>query len=115
MSTIQPIKTATGNTRAFVLNWPTLANGDDGEPIAFSQYTDKSAQVVGTFGTGGVLALEGSNNGADWAVLTDPQGNPLNFTAAKIEMVAEATAFVRPRVLAGDGSTSLSLILLLKE
>jgi len=112
---IQPTKTATGNTRAFVLTWPGLLNGDTGEPIAFSQYTDKSAQVVGDFGVGGVVALEGSNNGADWSVLTDPQGNPLNFSTAKIEMVAEATAFVRPRVLAGDGSTSLALILLLKE
>jgi hypothetical protein len=115
MSTIAPTKTPTGNTRSFVVGWAALANGDAGEAIPFSQYTDKSVQVIGAFGAGGVLRFEGSNNGTDWAPLTDPQGNPLDFSSAKIEMVSEATAWVRPRVTAGDGTTSLTVLVLLKE
>jgi hypothetical protein len=92
-----------------------MANGDDGNPIQFAQYTDKSVQVTGIFGSGGSIRLEGSNNGVDWAPLSDPSGNDLNITSAKIKMVTEATYYVRPRVTAGDGTTNLSVHLLIKE
>lgn len=115
MATISNTKTATGNTRSIVVNWSGMANGDDGEPILFSQYVDKSVQVVGTFGVGGSLRLEGTNNGTDWAVLTDPQGNDLNIMTAKIEQIMEACWKVRPRVTAGDGTTSLAVHLMIKE
>lgn len=113
MSTINPEGVATGNNRTHVVNWTGLAPGDDGEPVEFAQYSDKSVQVAGTFG-GATLAFEGSNNGTDWSVLTDPQGNALNFTSPKIEMVAEATRYVRPLVVGGAGS-SLNVHLFLKE
>lgn len=104
----------TGNHRSTVVVWAGMAANDVGQPTSNCQYTDKSVQVSGTFG-GAALLLEGSNNGTDWAVLTDPQGNPLTFTAAKIEMVTEATLYVRPRVSGGDGTTALTVDLLLKE
>lgn len=113
--TISHTRIPTGNSRSFVAAWLALPNGEDGEPIAFGQYTDKSVQVSGTFGAGGSLRLEGSNDGVTWAVLTDPQGNDLNLTGPKIEMVTEATAYVRPRVTAGDGTTAITVHMLLKE
>lgn len=115
MSTISKTQISTGNTKAVVIAWTPLANGDDGEPIPFSQYTDKSVQVSGIFGAGGSVRIEGSNDGTNWAVLTDPQGNDLNITSAKIEMVTEATRLIRPRVTAGDGTTNLNVHLLIKE
>lgn len=105
----------TQTSKAFLREWAALANGDDGDALSCAQYTEKSAQVVGTFGVGGAVQIEGSNNGTDWSVLTDPQGNALTFTGAKIEMVAEATMYIRPRVTAGDGTTSLTCILMVKE
>lgn len=115
MPTIQQttIPTLIDNVRC--VQWPVLANGDDGVSIPFGQYTDKSVQVAGVFGAGGTLLLEGSNDGTNWAVLTDPQGNPLSFTSAKIEQIMEATRLVRPRVSAGDGTTSLTITVLMKE
>jgi hypothetical protein len=115
MATIQETRIATGNTKSIVVAWNSLANGDSGSPIPFSQYTDKSVQVTGAFGVGGSVRIEGSNDGTNWAVLTDPQGNDLNITAPKIEMVTEATRLVRPFVTAGDGSTNLNVHLLIKE
>lgn len=115
MPTIAKTNLPSGNTKTLIVRWAGMANGDDGEAINFSQYTDKSVQVFGTFGAGGSVCIEGSNDGSNWAVLTDPQGNDLNITAAKIEMVTEATQFVRPRVTAGDGTTSLTVVLLMKE
>ena len=116
MANITPTNVATGNTKAFVSSWVNMLNGDVGLPISFAQYVDKSVQVFGTFGVGGNLRFEGSNdNGVNWGVLTDPQGNALDFTLAKIELVSEATWLVRPRVTAGDGTTSLSVYALFKE
>lgn len=66
-------------------------------------------QVAGTFGVGGSVNIEGSNNGVAWAVLADPQGNPLTFTAARIEQVLESPRFIRPIVTAGDGTTNLTV------
>ena len=113
MSTIAPANTPTGNNRTYVVNWTGLGPGDDGAPVEHAQYSDKSVQVVGTF-DGATLTFEGSNNGIDWSVLTDPQGNVLNITSAKIELVAEATRFVRPRVVGGT-APSLNVHLFLKE
>lgn len=113
MSTIASTNTPTGNSKTFVANWVGLAAGDEGAPVQFAQYSDKSVQVAGTF-DGATLVLEGSNNGTDWAVLTDAQGNPLNITSAKIELVAEATWYVRPRV-SGGTAPSLNVHLFMKE
>jgi hypothetical protein len=111
---IEPYRTQTQTQKAYVAHWDNITTADTCEPLQAAQYTDKSVQVFGTFGVGGAVAFQGSNDGANWAVLTDPQGNPLSFTSAKIEMVSEATMLVRP-VVTGDGSTSLTVLLLAKE
>ena len=115
MTTIASTTTNTGNSRSTVIGWATMANGDGGAPVMLSQYTDRSVQITGVFGAGGSVRIEGSNDGVNWAVLTDPQGNDLNITTAKIEMVTEATLMIRPRVTAGDGTTALTVALFAKE
>jgi hypothetical protein len=114
MAIVTPTRTQTGTSAAFVSVWANLAQDDTGARIPFSQYTDKSVQVVGAFG-GASVRVEGSNDGVNWAVLTDPQGNDLILATAKIEMITEATAFVRPNVTGGSGLTDLSVYMLLKE
>jgi hypothetical protein len=115
MSTIQLTKTPSGNTRTLIATWPAMANGDDGEPIKFSQYADKSMQATGIFGVGGSVVLEGSNDGENYAPLRDQSGNQLVLNSPGIEMVTQATLYVRPRVTAGDGTTQINVILLMKE
>jgi hypothetical protein len=114
MATVSHTRSTTGNSRAFVATWLNLATGDEGDALPFGQYTDRSVQVVGTFG-GATVVVEGSLNGTDWATLTDPQGNDLLITTAKIEMVTEATVFIRPRISGGDGTTDITVLMLLKE
>lgn len=114
MPTITPTRVQTQNTRAFVQRWSNLAASDDGQPLGSSQYTDRSVQVSGVFG-GASVRIEGSNDGTNWAPLTDPQGNQLLFVSAGLEMVTEATLHIRPLVLGGDGTTNLTVNLLVKE
>jgi len=96
---------------ATLVTWSGLLNSDDGARVTLTDFPDRTVQIVGTFGAGGSVNFEGSNNGTDWAVLTDPQGNPITKTAAAMEFVTETPRYVRPRVTGGDGTTDLSVVL----
>jgi len=93
----------------------TSATTDTGSPLEMGGSADRSIQITGTFGAGGTLLFEGSNDGTTYATLTDPQGNALSITAAKIETVMELCRFVRPRISAGDGTTSLVCTMFLRR
>lgn len=87
----------------------TLPNGDTGQAFRVDKYADMSVQFGGTFGTGGTVVWEGSNDGTNYVTLTDPQGNAISKTAAAIESVTEPTLYVRPRCTAGDGTTAITV------
>ena len=91
---------------------PLTTTNADGSPFTVAYYKDRSIQVNGTFGVGGSCSIEGSMDGTNYYTLTDPQGNALTFTAAKIEAVSELVLYIRPRVTAGDGTTSLTVSLI---
>ena len=92
---------------AVLYTWSGLLNGDTGAAVEMPEYGDRTFQVTGTFGTGGTVVLQGSNDGSNWASITDPQGNAISKTAAAIETAMETPRYIRPNVTAGDGSTDL--------
>ena len=90
--------------------WEALLNGDTGTTLTAPNHPDKTVQVVGTFGAGGTVILEGSNNGGDdWFTLTDPQDNVLSFTAAGGKVIMENPGMIRPNVTGGDETTDLDV------
>jgi len=112
MATINLVReTNSAGGFGLAVRWTPLANGDDGQPIDLQDFPDVSVQVFGTFGVGGNLRIQGSNEQAptNWATLNDPQANALDFTAAKIEQVLENVRWIRPAVTAGDVTTALTV------
>lgn len=102
------------------VKWLGLLNGDDGaaigganpaaSSISMGHYQDRTVQVVGTFGSGGSLSIQGSNDsGVTWATLTDPLGNALTFTSAGMKQITELPHLLKPNCTAGDGTTSLAV------
>lgn len=90
--------------------WAGLLNGDDGSPERQVSYADRSVQVKGTFGAGGTVVIEGSNDGGTtYVTLADQAGAALSFTAAGIKQIRDLPGLIRPRVTAGDGTTSLEV------
>jgi len=89
--------------------WANMANGDEGDPIILTKYNDRTIQVSGDFGVGGTLALEGSNDGTTWLAMRDVFNAPVTATAAKLITLTEVPVYVRPRVTAGNGATSLTV------
>lgn len=114
-----------GGLDGFQVTWAGFAaSGDVGLPVGsvigdgasalvpsggsgfFAGFADKSVQLEGTFGTGGQMTIEGSNNGGtNYETLTTPSGTALSaLAAAGINAVTEAVIWVRPRCSAGSGA-----------
>lgn len=90
--------------------WTGILNGDDGNYIEATEYGDRTFQIIGTFGVGGSVTMQGSNDGTNAFTLTDPQGNAVTKTAAAGETLMETPRYIRPLCTAGDGSTSLTVM-----
>lgn len=96
-----------------LVKWLTLTTTNNaGDAVGMQDYQDRTVQITGTFGSGGSVKIEGSNDGGTtWATLTDPLGNTLVFTSAGMKQITELPALIRPNVTAGDGTTSLNVYL----
>lgn len=98
----------TGEGSAFKISWIGLGSSDDGAPIDYCRFGDRSVQFVGTFGSGGTIVWEGSNDGGTtYNTLSDPGGTAISRTTAGLKAVLEMTAKQRPRATAGDGTTAI--------
>lgn len=120
MATITPTissPTTHGNMKTHVYSWTpiTFSGTDVGAAIEMPGSADRTVQVTGTFGAGGSVRVEGSLDGVTYAILTDPQGNALDITTAKIETIMELVRYIRPRITAGDGTTSLTVQILMRR
>lgn len=110
---------------AIGVQWAGLANGDTGKPYVAPHRADKSVQVKGTFGTGGNVKIEGTNDQAydvnqaaaspTYATLNDSAGNSLDIGAASIKNILENTNAVRPNVSAGDVNTNVTVTLIISS
>ena len=101
-------------TYAFRYSWSALGNGDTGTPVDTTDLADQTFQVLSTgttFGVGGTVVLEGSADNVDYFPLRDPSSTVISMTAAGGRGVLEHSRFVRPRISAGDGSTSILVVL----
>lgn len=100
---------------ACIIGWSGLLNGDTGTPVEMIDYPDKTVTITGTFGAGGSITMQGSNDNSNWFAITDPQGNAVTKTAAGMELMIECPRYLRPNVTAGDGTTNLAVQLLCRR
>jgi len=98
--------------QAMVVTWSGLTNAtsDVGNAIELPYARKYTIQAFGTFGTGGNLRFQGSNDGTNWHPLNDVTGTHINLTAAGIEAAVELPRYIRPAITAGDGTTSLTCV-----
>jgi hypothetical protein len=97
-----------------IWKWENLQLNDDGEILQFPKLADKTIQVYGTFGASGHLFMEGTNeiDTPTWNPVNDPQGEILDFDTPKIKQVLENPLAIRPHVTNGDGTTSLTVVII---
>ncbi len=114
MATRNAAREHIGDRSVVVATWSGLLNTDDGAPIMLPQWPDRTVQVTGTFGTGGTVLIEGSNDGTTYNTINDTAGSALSFSAAGFKVCNEVPLYLRPRVSAGDGTTSLKVAIVLR-
>ena len=80
-----------------------MSTGDTGLPASNAAFADRSVQVAGTI-AGSTVTWEGSNDGTNYATLSDTAGSPLTQAAVGIKQALQVTKFIRPVVTAGTAS-----------
>lgn len=95
-----------------MVTWtPLTAANATGDTFEWPKYSDRCFQVIGTFGSATAI-LQGSNDGTNWVTLHDPLGNSISFTTTGLKQVLEVTRYMRPSTSGGDGTQSLTALLL---
>lgn len=95
--------------------WETLTTTNrNGVGVRNPLEADKTVQVTGTFGASASIAMQGSNdstNGVDgtWFGLEGPGDSAIALTAAGGDVIKENTAWIRPALTNGDGSTDIDV------
>ena len=87
--------------------WTGIGNGQVGTFLSFRS-SKISLQVNGTFGAGGSIKLQGSNDGINWNDLS-----PTALTSAGFFSpfgANEKPRYIRPNCTAGDATTSLNVV-----
>lgn len=118
MATVTPTNDGNiaGDGSVAMFTWTPLTTHDaDGSAVELIPWADRCVQVTGTFGAGGTVVIEGSNDNSNWATLYHAQGSAASFTAAGVRQIVETPRYVRPRVTAGDGTTSLTVSMTLRR
>ena len=114
MATIQG-SGSMSNDGFFTHSWDAITEADLGSAAQSGRFPDKSVQALGTFGTGGTVAMEGSNDGGTtWFALNDPLGTPIALvTSAPGAAILENPGLIRPNISAGTG-VSLNVRLVMR-
>ena len=112
MAVIAPVITKVGKQdgSTLLVTWTPVTEADSCGAISLPEYSDKSVQVAGTFG-GTSIAVQGSNDGTNFASLNDPTQTVIAITAAKVQAVLENTVVIQP-VRTGGSSTSVTISIL---
>lgn len=101
-----------------VRTWtPLTTTNADGAPIGYASngMGGVTFQVTGTWGAGGAMVIEGSNDGSTYFTLNDQANAPLTMSANALKTVRDGPLWIRPRVTAGDGTTSLTVVAALQK
>lgn len=112
MATVNPVTTYPFETSldVAVTTWANMAQDDDGAPVRLAVFSDRSIQVIGTFG-GASVTIGGSNDGTNYHALTDTSGESLALTSATLKQIVELPVYIKPRIFGGNGTTNLTVIL----
>ena len=94
------------------VTWIELTDTDTGDPVNVAQFADKTVQATGTFTGGGLIAMQGSNDGSTFGDLRDAGGTDIALADTQPNTIAENTELIRPSVTAGDGSTDIDVFMI---
>jgi hypothetical protein len=98
-------------SKAKIVTWTAIENGDSADPFLPVDLDTAvaSVQIGGTFG-GATLTFQQSNDGVTWFTAKTPTGDNVVATAAGMFELSLSGLYVRPNLSGGSGS-SVNVIL----
>lgn len=95
------------NIPSQVITWNTLTDTNTdgqvaGPSLGVPNYPIKSVQFIDVAGTTPTVVLQGSNDGVNWSILDDINGNAISTDVTAIFSVGQVTKFIRPLVTGGS-------------
>ena len=97
------VRTTAPQPNTISCTWAALAGGENGDAVQISRWQDRTVQCNGTFTS---ITIQGSNDGANWGTLSDPQGVDLVITVvSEIRGILENPLFIRPVAVGAAGCT----------
>jgi hypothetical protein len=109
VSPVSPQAATTDSGESLTATWSGLQNGFIGAPTPARLSKAAAIQVTGTFGSGGSIKVEGSNDSLNWATVSSAALTSAGFFAT----LNTLPRYLRPNVTAGDSTTSLAVTALL--
>lgn len=90
------------------VKWEGLTTNDYGTPYENPSYSDKTFQILGNFGSGATVVLQGSNvwspvltDDNDWESLTDTTETAISATSKLGGQILQNYRWIRPKVTSG--------------
>lgn len=117
MATVTPTLSKVGDQddSAVLLAWSLTTANTDGAPLEWTQWADRCFQAVGTWG-GATLTIEGSNDGTNWAPLSNAAGGTAaTFTANGAKTIIELPRYVRPNLTTPGSGATVAVTLLARR
>jgi hypothetical protein len=91
-----------GDGSALIVTWTDVPEGIACFPARLPNHSVKSIMVFGTFG-GGLVEVEGSNDGVNWVSLRYADNAQININGESITALLQHTLLFKPRVVGGVG------------
>ena len=90
------------------IKWAGLTTNDYGQPWENPKYADKTFSIIGDFGSGATVVLQGSNvwqpdltTDTDWHTFTDTTETDVSVTSKTGGQILQNYRWVRPKVTGG--------------
>lgn len=100
------VRTTAPMPNVITSTWSLLAGSENGDSTTIMRWQDKCVQCNGTFTS---ITIQGSNDGANWGTLSDPQGVDLVITVAgEVRAILENPLYIRP---ASVGAATCAVII----
>src|SRR5574343_264614 len=99
------------------VKWEGLTTGDYGQPWELPNHADKTLSILGNFGSGATVTMQGSNvwvpdltSDTDWHTLTDTTETDIAATSKLGAQILQNYRWIRPKVTSGT-SPSLNVLI----
>lgn len=90
------------------VKWEALTTNDYGQPWELPNHSDKTLSILGNFGSGATVTMQGSNvwkpvltDDNDWHTLTDTTETDIAATAKLGSQILQNYRWIRPKVTSG--------------